>query len=82
LSTNSCEFGSKQESFQVDGSVVLAATFCGEEIDMKPEMMCGGLDELLAPNQLLAAGIGDLAVKDDVSEGVVAMKTPTDIAPT
>jgi H/ACA ribonucleoprotein complex non-core subunit NAF1 len=49
---------------------------------MKPEMMSGGLDKLLATDQLLAIGIGDLAVKDDVSEGVVAMETPADDAPT
>jgi H/ACA ribonucleoprotein complex non-core subunit NAF1 len=49
---------------------------------MRPEMMTHEFDELLAPDQLLAAVIGDLAVKDDVSEGVVAMETPIDAAPT
>jgi H/ACA ribonucleoprotein complex non-core subunit NAF1 len=78
---NSCEFGSKEDPSQADRSVILAGTFCGEEIDMKPEVMSGGLDELLAPDQLLAAGIGDLAMKDGVSEGAIAMGTNADAAP-
>jgi H/ACA ribonucleoprotein complex non-core subunit NAF1 len=39
------------------------------------------LDELLALDQLLAAGIGDLAVKDDILKGAVAMETTVDAAP-
>jgi len=64
---NSCEFGMKPEP-------VLAGDFCGGEIGEKAEMVGGGLDVLLAPDQLLASGIGDLAVKEDVSEGAVAME--------
>jgi H/ACA ribonucleoprotein complex non-core subunit NAF1 len=43
--------------------------------------MSDGLDELIAKDQLLAAGIGDLAVKDDVLKGTVAMQTTIDAAP-
>jgi H/ACA ribonucleoprotein complex non-core subunit NAF1 len=81
MEPNSCKFGSKEEPSQADGSVVLAGTCCGEEIYMKPEMMSGGLDELPVPDQLLAAGIGDLAVKDDVLKGAVVMETTADAAP-
>ncbi|RLN30723.1 H/ACA ribonucleoprotein complex non-core subunit NAF1 [Panicum miliaceum] len=72
---NSCEFGMKLEPAQAGG-------FCGGEIGEKAEMVGGGLDVLLAPDQLLASGIGDLAVKEDVSEGAVAMEmaaTPADV---
>ena len=61
---NSCEFGLKPEPVQ----------FCGGETGEKAEMVGGGPDVLLAPDQLLASGIGDLAVKEDVSEGAVAME--------
>ncbi|XP_062231802.1 H/ACA ribonucleoprotein complex non-core subunit NAF1-like [Phragmites australis] len=73
----SCEFGVKEE-----GSLGQAGDFCGEEIDEKAEMASGGLCELLAPDQLLASGIGDLAVKEDISEGAVATEVgaaPTDV---
>jgi H/ACA ribonucleoprotein complex non-core subunit NAF1 len=72
---NSCEFGSKEEPAAEDGSVGQAGNFCGQEIDRKAEMNSGRLDELLAPDQLLAVGIGDLSVKDDGSEGAVATET-------
>jgi H/ACA ribonucleoprotein complex non-core subunit NAF1 len=79
---NSCEFGSKEEPAAEDGSVGQAGNFCGQEIDRKAEMNSGRLVELLAPDQLLAVGIGDLSVKDDVSEGAVAMETaPAAAAP-
>ncbi|KAF8719339.1 hypothetical protein HU200_024042 [Digitaria exilis] len=80
--TNSCEFGVKAEPVQVDGSLHPVGDFCGGEIGEKAAMVVGGLDELLAPDQLLASGIGDLAVKEDVSEGTVAMEmaaTPADV---
>ncbi|KAK3138342.1 hypothetical protein QOZ80_5AG0367570 [Eleusine coracana subsp. coracana] len=81
---NSCEFGSEEVPAEENVSVGQAGIVCGEEIDRKAEMVTGGLDELLAPDpdQLLAAGIGDLAVKDDVSEGAVAMEmaaAPADV---
>ncbi|TKW26475.1 hypothetical protein SEVIR_3G192400v4 [Setaria viridis] len=79
---NSCEFGVKAEPVQVDESLRQAGDFCGGEIGEKAEMVSGGLDELLAPDQLLASGIGDLAVKEDVSEGAVAMEmaaAPADV---
>ncbi|KAG2618314.1 hypothetical protein PVAP13_3NG079501 [Panicum virgatum] len=56
--------------------------FCGGETGEKAEMVGGGPDVLLAPDQLLASGIGDLAVKEDVSEGAVAMEmaaAPADV---
>jgi H/ACA ribonucleoprotein complex non-core subunit NAF1 len=82
VAVNSCEFGSKEEPAAEDGPVGQAGNFCGEEIDRKAEMNSGRLDELLAPDQLLAVGIGDLSVKDDVSEGAVAMETaPAAAAP-
>ncbi|XP_062181147.1 H/ACA ribonucleoprotein complex non-core subunit NAF1-like [Phragmites australis] len=79
---NSCEFGVKEEPVEEDGSLGQAGNFCGEEIDEKAEMVSGGLGELLAPDQLLTSGISDLAVKEDVSEGAVAMEmvaAPTDV---
>ncbi|PUZ65305.1 hypothetical protein GQ55_3G213200 [Panicum hallii var. hallii] len=72
---NSCEFGMKREPVQ-------AGDFCGGEIGEKAEMVGGRLDVLLAPDQLLASGIGDLAVKEDVSEQAVAIEmaaAPADV---
>ncbi|CAL4908961.1 unnamed protein product [Urochloa decumbens] len=80
---NSCEFGVKPEPVQVDGLLCQQpGDLCGGEIGEKAEIVGGGLDELLAPDQLLASGIGDLAVKEDVSEGTVAMEmaaAPADV---
>jgi len=42
--------------------------------DDKVEVVSSGLDELLAPDQLLVSGIGDLAVREDILEGAVAME--------
>jgi H/ACA ribonucleoprotein complex non-core subunit NAF1 len=61
---------------------VQAGDFCGGEIGEKAEMVGGRLDVLLAPDQLLASGIGDLAVKEDVSEQAVAIEmaaAPADV---
>ncbi|OEL37012.1 hypothetical protein BAE44_0001971 [Dichanthelium oligosanthes] len=85
VAPNSCEFGEfgvKAEPVQVDGSLRQAGDFCGGEIGGKAEVLSGGLDELLAPDQLLASGIGDLAVKEDSSEGGVAVEmaaAPADV---
>lgn len=79
---DSCEFGVKAEAVQVDGSLRQAGEFCGGEIGEEAELMGGGLDELLAPDQLLASGIGDLAVKEDALEGAIAMEmaaSPADV---
>jgi len=44
-------------------------------MDEKVEVVSSsGLDELLAPDQLLVSGIGDLAVREDIPEGAVAME--------
>jgi H/ACA ribonucleoprotein complex non-core subunit NAF1 len=42
--------------------------------DEKVEVVSSGLDVLLAPDQLLVSGIGDLAVREDILEGAVAME--------
>lgn len=75
---DSCDFNSKEVPAEEHRSTGQVGNFCGqgEEIDRKADIVSGGSDELLAPNQLLAAGIGDLAVKDDISEGAVAMEMP------
>ncbi|KAL6618971.1 hypothetical protein ACP70R_034110 [Stipagrostis hirtigluma subsp. patula] len=70
----SCEFVVKGEPVEGGASLGQAGIFCGEEIGTKAEIVCSGLDGLLAPDQLLASGIGDLAVKEDDSEGAVAME--------
>ncbi|KAL6839230.1 hypothetical protein ACP4OV_030902 [Aristida adscensionis] len=69
---NSCELG---ETVQEAGLLGHAGSSCCEEIGTEAAMLSGGLAELLAPDQLLASGIGDLAVKEDVSEGAVAMES-------
>ncbi|WVZ99135.1 hypothetical protein U9M48_044481 [Paspalum notatum var. saurae] len=61
----SCEFGVKDEHEEV-GSLGQAA---------EVEMVSGGLDELLAPGQVLASvGNDNLGVKEDISEGAVTME--------
>lgn len=42
--------------------------------DQKVEVVSSELDGLLAPDQLLVSGIGDLAVREDIPEEAVAMK--------
>uniref|UniRef100_J3M8N3 H/ACA ribonucleoprotein complex non-core subunit NAF1 n=1 Tax=Oryza brachyantha TaxID=4533 RepID=J3M8N3_ORYBR len=81
LMSESCGVGVKEGILEEKGAALvkqLGITLCGElDVKMEPEMGREGLGPKFGQDQLPVSGIGDLAVREDVSEVMVDVEKST-----